>query len=78
MWDEQFEALLRKYLPFLPTDEPLAPDTGLRDYGLDSIGTTELLAAIESAYSVRFADDALNMETFADPGVLWAALAKLI
>ncbi|TDC92979.1 acyl carrier protein [Actinomadura sp. 7K507] len=78
MWDEHFEMLVRKYLPFLPADEPLAADTELREYGLDSIGTTELLASIESAYSVRFTDDALTLETFASPGVLWAALAKLI
>jgi acyl carrier protein len=77
MWDEQFVTILRQHLPFMADDEQLTPDTSLRDLGLDSLGTVELLAALESAYDVRFVDDDLSMETFATPAVLWAALTRM-
>jgi len=77
MWDTQFEHILRRYLPFLPADETLDAGGALRDLGLDSLGTVELLAELESGYGVRFVDDALSMDTFATPGVLWATLAAM-
>ncbi|MFB8396971.1 phosphopantetheine-binding protein [Streptomyces yangpuensis] len=76
-WDQRFEDLLREYLPFLSADEPLTPETDLRDAGLDSLGTVELLGSLESAYDVRFVDEALNLDTFATPASLWATLAKM-
>lgn len=76
-WDQQFEETLREYLPFLPADEPLTADTSLRDNGLDSLGTVELLGTLESQYNVQFTDDALSLETFATPAVLWAAIEQL-
>lgn len=78
MWDEQFDDLLRRFLPFLPAEEPLAEDTPLRDFGLDSLGTVELLAALEHRYDVRFRDDALIPRTFETPGVLWRTLSCLL
>jgi acyl carrier protein len=78
MWDQQFEELLRRYLPFIAADETLDEDTSLRDLGLDSLGTVELLAALEGQYDVRFVEDALTMATFATPGVLWAALSAML
>ncbi|MCX5414076.1 phosphopantetheine-binding protein [Streptomyces sp. NBC_00059] len=76
-WDKEFEGIIRSYLPFLSADEPLEEDAGLRDLGLDSMGTVELLAALENSYGVRFVDEALSMETFATPGVLWAKTSEL-
>jgi hypothetical protein len=38
----------------------------------------ELLATLESGYDVRFRDDALTMETFATPGVLWGVLSSML
>ncbi|WP_447002572.1 phosphopantetheine-binding protein [Saccharothrix isguenensis] len=78
MWDERFEELLRAQLPFLSPTEPLAVDASLRDLGLDSMATVELLAAVESTYDVRFLDDALNLSTFATPGTLWATLSSML
>jgi len=77
MWNEQFEDILRTYLPFLPPDEALTESSSLRDFGLDSIGTIDLLSTLEKTYQVRFVDDLLSMETFATPGVLWTSLATL-
>lgn len=76
-WDQQFEDLLREYLPFLSDGEPLTPDTDLRDAGLDSLATVELLGSLEGAYDVRFVDEALNMETFATPATLWGTLTRM-
>ncbi|WP_326699328.1 phosphopantetheine-binding protein [Streptomyces sp. NBC_01754] len=78
MWDENFEELLRRHLPFLGPEEALGADAHLKDLGLDSLGTVELLAALEGAYDVRFLDDALSAETFATPALLWKTLGRLI
>ncbi len=77
MWDNQFETSLRRHLPFIAPEETLAPGSNLRDFGLDSLGTVELLAALESAYDVRFTDDALTMESFETPEVLWSTQSTL-
>ncbi|CAL9320230.1 MULTISPECIES: acyl carrier protein [Streptomycetaceae] len=77
MWDEKFEAIVRRHLPFLGHDEELTPDTALRDLGLDSLATVELLSDLESAYGLRFVDEALTLATFATPERLWLTLHEL-
>lgn len=77
-WDQQFEEVVRGYLTFLPAEDPLHADSSLRDLGLDSMGTVELLNALENTYDVRFVDDALSAETFATPGSLWKTLSGLV
>ncbi|MFE7135740.1 acyl carrier protein [Streptomyces sp. NPDC057638] len=77
MWDEKFEAVVRRHLPFLGADEELDATTALRDLGLDSLGTVELLSDLERAYEVRFVDEALTLETFATPERLWRTLDGL-
>ncbi len=74
MWDE-FEQTVRQHLPYLQGDEPLSPDAELRDYGLDSMATVELLSAIESRFQVKFRDDALRMENFRTPSTLFSTLS---
>lgn len=74
MWDEKFEDIVRRHLPFLGADEELAGDAPLRDLGLDSLGAVELLSALEHAYDLRFHEDALTLETFATPDRLWLSL----
>lgn len=77
MWDPQFEQILRKYLPFLSPDESMTSDLELRDLGLDSLATVELLGELEQAYDTRFVEDALSLESFATPAVLWTTLSSL-
>ncbi|MFJ6066488.1 acyl carrier protein [Streptomyces tendae] len=77
MWDERFEDLLRQYLPFLAGDEELTENAGLRDLGMDSLGTVELLSALENMYDLRFEDDALTMASFETPGILWKTLTQM-
>jgi acyl carrier protein len=77
MWNDQFEVLLRSHLPFLSAAEELRPELDLREFGLDSMGVVDLLVSLESEFRVRMTDDLLSMDTFATPGVLWAALDEI-
>lgn len=77
MWDERFEEILRRFLPFLAGDEKLEEDLTLRDFGLDSLGTVGLLAELEGAYDVKFVDDSLNMENFSTPALLWSTVTGM-
>lgn len=72
---DEFEKTVRSFLPYLPGDEPLRPEAELRDYGLDSLATVELLAALESRFRIRFREEALSLETFRTAGVLWETLS---
>lgn len=77
MWNDKFQALLRAHLPFLPADEELRPDLDLREFGLDSLGVVDLLMSLESEFDIRLTDDVLSMDTFANPGTLWAVVARI-
>ncbi|MGJ6967984.1 acyl carrier protein [Streptosporangium sp. G11] len=78
MWDDRFEEILRRQLPFLPPEERLGEDSNLSGFGLDSLAIVELLATLEEEYGVRFQDEALTMETFETPGTLWKALSGML
>ncbi|GGM89383.1 hypothetical protein GCM10011609_27810 [Lentzea pudingi] len=76
-WPDQFEAVVRKHLPMLG-DDGVSPELVLADRGLDSIGTINLLVALEDEFDVVFPDELLAATTFETPGALWAVLASLI
>ncbi|MGW0856644.1 acyl carrier protein [Streptomyces sp. NPDC002690] len=77
MWDD-FEKTVRPFLPYLPDDEPLEADAELRDLGLDSLATVELLSVLEDRFQVRFRDDALSLENFRTPAVLLKTLSSAL
>ncbi|MFE9680733.1 acyl carrier protein [Streptomyces sp. NPDC002701] len=77
MWDNSFEEILRKNLPLLEPEDELTADLSLRDHGLDSMGMVATLSALESAYGVRFVDDALGLDNFATPATLWKTLSDM-
>ncbi|MFE6869259.1 phosphopantetheine-binding protein [Kitasatospora sp. NPDC057692] len=77
MWDERFEESVRRFLPYLPADEELSADAPLRDFGLDSLATVDLLSVLEDAYDVRFYDEALSLATFETPETLWKTLSRI-
>ncbi|NUR60838.1 MAG: acyl carrier protein [Catenulispora sp.] len=77
MWDERFEESVRRFLPYLPAEEELGADAPLRDFGLDSLATVELLSVLEDAYDIRFRDEALSLATFETPEVLWKTLSRM-
>ncbi|MBL1082474.1 acyl carrier protein [Streptomyces actinomycinicus] len=78
MFDDRFEQILRPYLPFLPPQEELTPGSDLKDLGLDSLGTVQLLGTLEEDYQVRFRDSALTMDTFRTAGVLWDTVQSML
>jgi len=78
MWNDKFQALLRRHLPFLSDSDELRADLDLREYGLDSMGVVDLLVSLESEFDIQLADDALSMDTFATPGALWAVVAGIV
>ncbi|WP_225828606.1 phosphopantetheine-binding protein [Streptomyces naphthomycinicus] len=78
MWDDRFEQILRPFLPFLPPQEELTPETDLKDLGLDSLGTVQLLGTLEETYQLRFRDSALTMDTFRTAGVLWDTVQSML
>ncbi|MEU6546991.1 phosphopantetheine-binding protein [Streptomyces sp. NPDC046859] len=71
--DAVFEKVLRDHLPRLQ-EQPLTDDTPLRDLGLDSMKSVDLLFAIEDEMDVSLPDDDLNEDTFATAGSLWRAV----
>lgn len=77
-WSENFEKVLRESLPRLGDDEPLQGDTPLLDYGLDSMGTVNLLVALEDALGVEFPDELLVPETFETAHLLWGHARSLM
>jgi diaminopimelate decarboxylase len=76
-WDDPFDKMLRNALPLLPADSPLEPGTRLRDLGMTSIASIDLLLRLEEHYAVSFPDKALTSETFATLGSLWGVLSGL-
>lgn len=76
MWDQQFEEIVRKRLPYLAATDAFTADLSLRDYGLDSMGVVELLAVLETAYRIKLADEAMDLANFETPAVLWSTLAR--
>ena len=72
--DERFTALLTRFLP-ARGDRELTPETPLRDLGLDSMQSIELLFAIEDEFGVSLPDDDLTDTTFATAGNLWRAVS---
>lgn len=71
-----FESILLRHLRFPPTGQPLEPDASLRELGLDSMQSVELLFDLEDHYQITLDEDALNAETFATPGSLYDAVMR--
>ncbi|MEU3838638.1 phosphopantetheine-binding protein [Streptomyces sp. NPDC028635] len=71
--DSAFIDLLRRQLRVESSTE-ITADTSLRDLGMDSMRSIELLFGIEEAYDITLPDTDLNETTFATPGNLWKAV----
>jgi acyl carrier protein len=77
-WDSRYEEVLRPHLPFAEPDRPLQGADDLRELGLDSMETIQLLLDLESSYGLTFPDELLTAETFTSVGGLWEAVSQLI
>jgi acyl carrier protein len=77
VWDSRFEEILRSAVPRL-ADRPIEPGQDLRDAGLDSMGSVELLLQLESVYDILVPDEMLTIETFETPADLWRVVNAVL
>ncbi|MFG6402475.1 phosphopantetheine-binding protein [Microbacterium sp. P04] len=75
---ERFLTLLRALLPNLPEDDAEARLNVLRDHGLDSLATVELLVNLEDEFGIEFPDDKLTSSTFVTAAALWEVVRDLL
>jgi acyl carrier protein len=75
--DDRLDALIRAALPTAPDGLVLAADLPLAAYGLDSIGTVGLIAALEDAFGCTVPDEELVPANFRTPGAVRALLTRL-
>ncbi|GAB2975390.1 phosphopantetheine-binding protein [Amycolatopsis acidiphila] len=75
--DAVFVDVLRRFLPLLGEQEMTA-EAPLRELGLDSMQSIELLFALEDTFSIRLPEDVLTEETFSTAGRLWRATSAAI
>ncbi len=76
MLDHDFSDLLSSFVPQAP--RPITEDVRLRDAGLDSIHSIDLLLAIEDRYDIEFPSHLLNDATFDTAGSLWSAVDQTL
>jgi len=76
MLEKSFTELLAPFVPEAP--EPITEDVRLRDAGLDSIHSIDLLLAIEDCYDIEFPPHLLNDATFDTAGSLWGAVGQTL
>jgi acyl carrier protein len=74
--DPRFVAIVRRHLRLLMPAEELAPDTPLRELGLDSMAAVVLVVDLERELGVSLPESSLIAETFADAASLWSAISK--
>lgn len=77
-WPDEFERVLREWLPLLPPGHGLTPDDDLASFGLDSLGIVSLLIAMEDQFDILFPDDLVTPQVFVNPRALWLAAAGLL
>jgi acyl carrier protein len=75
--EPRFLEILARYLPVLG-DRPLTGDSALRDLGLDSMHSIDLLFDLEEAFGIAVPDEDLNGTTFETAGSLWAVVSALL
>lgn len=75
-WPEEFEKLLRTFLPLLDAERPLTGDLDLVDSGLDSLGTVTLLLELEQQFEVMIPDEFIDAAAFATPDDVWSLVVR--
>jgi acyl carrier protein len=75
MMEHSFVKILNGYLN---EDVNTNLKADLKDIGLDSMASIELLLELEDQFNVSFPDELLTEETFLTAETLWDALNKLL
>jgi acyl carrier protein len=70
-WNDSFVQTLREQIPLLPPAGELPHTADLYDLGLDSMGSVQLLLALEEALDITIPDDLLTADTFRTVGNIW-------
>ncbi|MGW5701168.1 phosphopantetheine-binding protein [Amycolatopsis japonica] len=68
---ERFNLVLRKHLTNLEPGQDLTADAKLKDLGLNSMRTIDLLFDLEDEFGVQLPDEAMTDSTFATQGALY-------
>lgn len=76
LWPQEFESLLRSYLPQLSDQSPLTGDLSLRNSGLDSLGIVSLLLDLEQRFDVSIPDELLDATAFSTPRGVWSLVVR--
>lgn len=74
--DAEFVAILRPFLKYAD-DAEITEESRLRDLGLDSMRSIELLFAVEDSYGLTVPDEKLVEDTFETCHSLWATIQEL-
>ncbi|WP_328647604.1 phosphopantetheine-binding protein [Amycolatopsis sp. NBC_00348] len=72
--DPRMTELLTPFLKFLNGRE-LGPDDSLRECGLDSMQSINVLFEIEDVFGISLPDEDITDATFATPATLWTAVS---
>jgi acyl carrier protein len=57
--------------------EAIRPDVPIRDLGLDSLKTMELVLALEETFGIQIPDEDLTGETLGTPGTILDLIERL-
>lgn len=77
MLDPEFEGLLRKHIKYLSISQSLDEHSQLKEYGLDSIASVNLLLDIEDTYDIIMPDKYLVEATFSTAYALWNVIEQI-
>jgi acyl carrier protein len=75
-WDGKFEEMLRSLAPML--GDEIHQDADLRDAGLDSMATVELLLRIEETYDIEVPNEFLTPQAFSSAAALWNMIVSIM
>ncbi|MEE6146315.1 phosphopantetheine-binding protein [Bacillus cereus] len=77
MIDEKLLEVIKKHLNEIGANDITDFDKDLKDMGLDSLGSINLLLDIEEAYDIVIPDEYLTDETFSTANTLWELIKKV-
>ncbi|MEU7575498.1 phosphopantetheine-binding protein [Micromonospora sp. NPDC049240] len=70
-WNDSFVETLREQIPQLPATGELSPTADLYNLGLDSMGSVQLLLALEEALDITIPDELLTADSFRTVTNIW-------
>lgn len=75
---EKLLPILKSKLKFIEDEQNFNWDTNLKELGLDSMSTINLLLSIEDEFQVVFPETLTNESTFSTGETLYSALQEIV